>query len=531
MERVAVYVRLSKEDINKISKGDDSESIKNQKLMLSDYATRSGWQIYDFYVDEDYSGADRARPDFERLLKDAENKEFDIVLCKSQSRFVRDLEKLEEIIHGNFYKWGIRFVSLLDGADTSIIGNKKSRQIHGLVDEWYLEDLSNNIRSVFKVKMKKGQFLGSFPPYGYMKDPRDRYRLIIDEETANNIKKIYSLYLKGYGTHSIAKILTEEGIEKPSIYMKRKYKNFSLPNVSEYSLWGHTTINRILRNPIYIGNLVQGKETTVSYKNKTRVAKDKSEWIVVENSHDAIISKKDFYEVQRLLDSKRRVKKREEKTHIFATKVRCLHCGGSMIRTSTRTRKYEDLMTYAYLKCKNNTLGGNLVCNYKNRINYVDLYEYVEAEFVKVMGIYKNNQIATEATLNRIKRIDYNEEIKKIFVIISNTETDLKSKAKALTDLYIDKSKGVISDEDYTTISFTIKEESRVLEKRKDTARKKLEEINKIINEKADLEKVVDEYLKAHKLTHEIVNEIIDYIEIGSPQDGQNRIINIYWKL
>ena len=109
--------------------------------------------------------------------------------------------------------------------------------------------------------------------------------------------------------------------------MKRKYKNFKLPNVSEYSLWGHTTINRILRNPVYIGTLIQGKETTVSYKDKTRIYVDKDNWIVVEDAHEGIISKKDFYEVQKLLDSKRRNKKREGKTHIFASKVRCLHCG------------------------------------------------------------------------------------------------------------------------------------------------------------------------------------------------------------
>ena len=142
IEKVAIYIRLSREDIDKIDKGDDSESVKNQKLMLSEYTAKNGWQLFDFYIDEDYSGADRNRPEFERLLKDAEKKEFDIVLCKTQSRFVRDMEKLEEIIHGKFYKWGIRFISLLDGADTSVEGNKKSRQIHGLVDEWYLEDAS-----------------------------------------------------------------------------------------------------------------------------------------------------------------------------------------------------------------------------------------------------------------------------------------------------------------------------------------------------------------------------------------------------
>ncbi len=532
IEKVAIYIRLSREDIDKIKKGDESESIKNQKLMLSEYVARQGWQIYDFYVDEDFSGADRDRPDFERLIQNAKDREFGIVLCKTQSRFVRDLEKLEEIIHGNFYKWGIRFISLVDGADTSIEGNKKSRQIHGLVDEWYLEDSSKNIRGVFKAKMKAGQFLGSFPPYGYIKDPNDKHKLIIDEEAAKIVRRIYSLYLKGNGTHLIAQILTKEAIARPSEYMKEKYKNFSLPNTSKYSLWGHTTINRILRNPVYIGRLEQGKETTVSYKDKTRIYVDEKDWIVVEDTHESIISKKDFYEVQKLLDLKRRNKKDQGKTHIFATKVKCLHCGGSMVRSTTRTRngQHKDIQ-YAYLKCKNNTLGGNLICNYKNRISYKDLYEYVEVEFIKVMGIYKENQLATQATLSQIKKIDYIEEIRNIQTSLNNIEIDIRSREKALADLYMDKSRGIVSDDDYVIISSTIKEEGELLEKRKNEAKKRLEEIKRSKDEKADLKKVVDKYLKTYELTHEIVVETINYIEIGSNEDGQSRQINIYWKL
>lgn len=530
MEKVAIYIRLSKEDMKEIEKGDDSESIKNQKLMLSEYVARKGWQIYDFYVDEDYSGADRGRPSFERLLGDAKNGEFNIVLCKTQNRFLRDLEAVEEIIHGKFLEWNIRFVSLLDGADTAIAGNKKSRQIHGMIDEWYLEDLSENIKEVFKAKMEDGQYLGGFAPYGYMKDPTNRHKLIVDEEAAKVVRKIYNLYLKGYGTHKIAQILTKEGIEKPSSYMKRKYENFSLPNVSEYNLWGHTTINRILRNSIYIGILTQGKETTRSYKDRRRIAVDEEDWVIVEDNHEPIVSKKDFYEVQRLMDSRRRNKKKKGKTHIFATKVRCLHCGGAMIRSTTRSRQYDNLV-YAYLKCKNNTLGGDLVCVYRNRINYTDLYDYVEAEFIKVMGIYQNNSEATKATFKQIKRVDYTEEIRKLISALQIIEGDIKEKGKVLTNLYIDKTKGIVSEKDYITISFTLQEERQQLELRKSDIKKKIDEVKRLESEKADVEKVVKNYLKNHKLTHEIVNETIDYIEIGAKDDGQNRVINIYWKL
>lgn len=537
IEKVAVYIRLSKEDIDKIYKGDDSESVKNQKLMLSEYTAKNGWQLFDFYIDEDYSGADRNRPEFERLLKDAEKKEFDIVLCKTQSRFVRDMEKLEEIIHGKFYKWGIRFISLLDGADTSVEGNKKSRQIHGLIDEWYLEDASKNIRGVLEAKMEDGQYIGSFAPYGYMKDPKDRHKLIIDKEAAKVVKRVFALYLEGYGVQKISKILTSEGIDRPSTYMKKKYKEFKLPNVSKHSLWGHTTIRRMLRNPIYIGTMTQGKDTTVSYKDRTRIRKDREDWIIVKNTHEAIIDEKDFYEVQKLLDLGRRTKKEEGKTHVFATKVRCLHCGGSMIRSTTRTRnkQYKD-MQYAYLKCKYNTQGGNLICKYLNRISYTDLYNYVDFEFKKVMGLYKENRVAKEATIEQIKTINYDEEIKSIQNNLNKTEKNISAKAKALADLYLDKTKGIVSEEDYISISKIINEDRTLLEKRKKQLIKNLAKVNKIRSQKADTKKAVDNYLKNHKLTHEIVLETIDYIEIGSNEDeeledGQNRIINIYWKL
>lgn len=530
MAKVAIYIRLSKEDMKKIAKGEDSESIKNQKLLLSEYAAKRKWQIYDFYIDEDYSGADRDRPDFDRLLRDAKNRKFEIVLCKTQNRFLRDLEAVEEIIHGKFLEWGIRFVSLLDGADTAIEGNKKSRQIHGMIDEWYLEDLSKNIREVFKAKMEDGQYLGSFPPYGYIKDPDNKHKLIIDEEAAKVVRKIYSLYLKGYGTHKIAQILTKEGIEKPFIHLKKLYDNFSLPNVSEYGLWSHTTINRILRNPVYIGTLIQGKETTLSYKNRRRVPVEEVNWIIVEDNHESIISKKDFYEVQKLLDSKRRNIMNKGNTHIFATKVKCLHCGGPMIRSTTKSKK-QDGLVYAYLKCKNHSLGGDLVCKYSNRISYGDLYDCVEAEFVRIIGIYKSNSAAKEATTKQIKTVDSIEEIRKLVSALQTTEANLKNKAKVLTNLYTDKINGKISEEEYSDISLILQEEKKKLLLRKKNIKDKIKEIKRLESEKTDIEKVIEDYLENYKLTHEIVNETIDYIEIGAKKDGRNRIINIYWKL
>ena len=164
--KVAIYCRLSEEDKNKQSETDDSGSIQNQKSMMLQYALEQGWELYNIYSDDDYAGADRRRPEFNRLLQDAEQHKFDIILCKTRSRFTRELELVEKYIHGLFLVWGIRFISIVDNADTANKGNKKSRQINGLVNEWYLEDMSENIRSVLTNRRINGLHIGAFALYG-----------------------------------------------------------------------------------------------------------------------------------------------------------------------------------------------------------------------------------------------------------------------------------------------------------------------------------------------------------------------------
>jgi len=240
------------EDMDKIEKGDDSESIQNQKLMLMDYAMNQGWSIHKVYSDDDYSGLNRNRPEFNKMLSDAEAGEFNIILCKTQSRFTRDMELVERYIHGMFVMWGIRFVSVVDNVDTAVKGNKKARQIYGLINEWYCEDLSENIRAVFRQKMLDGQFLGSFAPFGYKKDPDDRHKLIVDEEAAKIVRKIFDLYIKGLGCQQIAKTLIAMEIPTPTVYKQMNGFNFKNPNAAKYSVnygvWANNTIKRILQN-------------------------------------------------------------------------------------------------------------------------------------------------------------------------------------------------------------------------------------------------------------------------------------------
>ena len=212
MISVAIYVRLSDEDRNKRFRTDESESIQNQRSLLTEYCREHSWNIYDIYCDENYSGTDFDRPDFQRMLKDCESGKVNVVLCKSQSRFSRDLGVIEEYIHNKFIEWGVRFISIVDHADTDDAYNKRARQINGLNNEWYCEDTSLNVRRILRHKRENGQFTGSFAAYGYLVDPADKHHLIIDPKTAPVVKDIFMRYLSGQGYKKIVSALNDAGI-------------------------------------------------------------------------------------------------------------------------------------------------------------------------------------------------------------------------------------------------------------------------------------------------------------------------------
>ena len=258
--KAAIYCRLSEEDRNKQFETDDSNSIQNQKAMLLQYAMEQGWEVYNLYSDDDYTGSDRRRPEFNRLLEDAKAHRFDIVLCKTQSRFTRELELVEKYIHGLFPIWGIRFVSIVDNADTANKGNKKSRQINGLVNEWYLEDMSENIRSVLTNRRQNGFHIGAFALYGYKKDPDQKGHLLIDDEAAAVVRRIYQMALDGYGLAETAAALEQDGVFNPTYYWRSKgTSRGGSKSTVEPTKWGHTTIKKILTLQEYCGDVINFK--------------------------------------------------------------------------------------------------------------------------------------------------------------------------------------------------------------------------------------------------------------------------------
>lgn len=303
--KAAIYVRLSEEDRDKKAPEDDSRSIKNQKDLLKNYATQRGWDIFDIYCDDDYAGADRNRPHFKRLIEDARQGQFDVILCKTLSRFTREIELVEKYIHGLFPLWGIRFISVVDNADSFDKRNKKARQISGLINEWYLEDMSDNIKSVLCDKRQRGLHIGSFALYGYKKDPENKGHIIIDEPAADTVRLIFHLFLEGHSMSSVARELNDMGIPSPSEYKRIKGEKYKT-SCKEKNVWRYPAISSILRNEMYIGNMVQGKFASVSYKTKMNRPVPNEKWYRVENTHEPIIDKRTWDEVQKKLRSKKK---------------------------------------------------------------------------------------------------------------------------------------------------------------------------------------------------------------------------------
>jgi len=365
--KVAIYCRLSEED--RLKTKADSESIQNQKSMLINYATEKGWDIYGIYCDENYSGIDSQRPEYNRMLEDAQNGCFDIILCKTQSRFSRNMEHIERYLNGKLQEWGIRFVSVLDNVDTDIRSNKKARQINGLINEWYLEDLSENVKAVLKNKHREGKSTRAFMPYGYKKSATDKNKIEVDAEAAQVVKRIFKLYIEGYTTAEITEILNFDEVLSPQEYKSSKGEKLNIPKRNKEGKWTKQSVLRILKNPMYTGDLVHNIYSKPSYKSKRVVKNTPEKWHVIKDSHKAIISKEDFEKVRGMLGGNFNI-----------------ICGECHKKMYIQRKSYKD-KTYEYLWCKN--------C--KIRINAEFISNFLKEKYIgKIDGIEVLNQYSAK---------------------------------------------------------------------------------------------------------------------------------------
>ncbi len=518
--KVAIYCRLSEEDKNKQLETDDSNSIQNQKAMLLQYVIEQGWELYNIYSDDDYTGADRRRPEFNRLLKDAEQHKFDIVLCKTQSRFTRELELVEKYIHGLFPIWGIRFISIVDNADTANKGNKKSRQINGLVNEWYLEDMSDNIRSVLTNRRKNGFHIGAFALYGYKKDPNQKGHLIIDEEAAEIVREVFTLFAQGIGKTAIARLLNDRGIPNPTEYKRLKGLRYKQPKMKNSILWKYSAISSMLTNEIYIGNMVQGKYGSISYKTKQNKPRPKSEWYVVEGTHEPIIDRELWARVQALVAQ--RAKPFDVGTvGLFTRKVRCANCGYIMSSSKTAPQRGGK----HYLQCSNRHVAkdaciGSFISVDRLEQLVIDELNHLSAEYLDKDELERNIEFCG----------NLQEQKDRLSASLATYRKKVEEYSKGIQNLYIDKVKGLISESDFSAMSKGFSTERDRLERAIADGEKQLSALDKKITAGNNRHELIKQYTNLEHLNREIVETLIDYISVGKRIPGTRNVpIEIHW--
>jgi DNA invertase Pin-like site-specific DNA recombinase len=519
---VAIYVRLSDEDRDKQHDSDESESIINQKAMLCDYCKERNWDIFDIYCDEDYSGADRNRPDFNRMIEDCESGYINIVLCKSQSRFSRDMEVVEKYIHGKFAEWNVRFISIIDRADSHDAANKKTRQINGLINEWFLEDISENTRKTLRSKKLRGEFTGAFAPYGYIRDPENKNHLIIDEYAAQVVRDIFDWYLLGWGYRKIAITLNERGILTPAFYKQKQSSNYG--NVCSTrgcspGVWKNMAIFKLIRNEMYTGTLVQGKIQTVSYKSKKQKNVPKEEWIRVPNCHEPIISMQTWEKVMKKIGEKTRAGKCTQEIWVLSGKVRCAVCDTLMKRTiyynKARTIKYYHLVCNTYST-------GTLICPNTSIMTGRKLEEVIVEQI--------NEWIRNYCEQDKISiRCERDSKLKRLKSEADSISSEIAKIDGIIGELYEDKLNGVVPKERFVTLSQKYEKKIAGLKERLTNIERERESIKQNELDNDYRQQLIEKYTHIETLTRPIVDEFIDIVCIGEKTETSEREVIIHW--
>lgn len=327
---VAAYSRLSREDGDRV----ESDSIINQQRVIEDYcALRGELHLVEHYADDGYTGTSFDRPAFRQMLTDLESGKIDCVIVKDLSRFGRDYIDMGYYLERVFPALGVRFIAVNDAVDSEKGPYDMLLPLKNVFNAQYAKDISGKVRSAFAVKQKRGEFVGAFASYGYLKDPERRNHLIIDPAAAPVVRRIFELTAQGIGQVKVAQVLNDEGLPCPSEYkrlMGEKYSNSK--RLSRTCYWTYSTIHKIIRNEMYIGNMVQRRAVRTSMHGKAKAA-DKSEWIVVENTHEAIIPRELWDTVQAQICRNARTMDFESNVGLLAGFIRCGDCGRAMVKT------------------------------------------------------------------------------------------------------------------------------------------------------------------------------------------------------
>lgn len=522
-----IYVRLSQEDM----RAGESLSIEHQKLILTKYVREQGWNLVDTYVDDGFSGTDFNRPSVQRLLSDAQTGRINLIICKDLSRFGRNYIEVGQYIDYIFPLHNIRFIALNDNVDTA---NRDSNAMEmmpviNLFNEWHASSTSKKIKAVNLANAKAGKYTCANAAYGYTKADDEKHTLIIDPEAAEVVRRIFKLRSQGMSPRAIGDQLNAENIPIPSDYRCQK-KGIVNTKYTRH-LWTQVQIRQILDNPIYLGKLAMMRVTSVSYKNHKKVRKDPSEWVVTEDTHEAIIS-------QELWDKVREAEKavshgkRDGKgvTQPLSGMLFCPDCGYKMKAAGRkRTLKSGELIRECYYNCSSYVLHGKELCS-THYISQKQIEAVIIADIRSMAElVVKDEQTARAAFLSK-KEQQTSRQSKADIKKLNDSKHRLAELENLMQSVYEDKVMGKIPE--HICVSFLEKYEAEQQELRAVIA--DLEE--RLSAEKQDREDVEEfirrlkKYVDVQTLTRELGLELIEYVTVGAYTPNEPREINIYYK-
>ncbi len=507
LSNVGLYIRLSCEDDDKTEM---SESITNQKSLLTQYVKENNLRLVDIYIDDGYSGTNFDRPEFKRMIDDILNGKINMVITKDMSRLGRDYIGTGELIEKFFPTHGVRYIAVTDNIDTYLDNsNNDIAPFKAIMNDMYAKDISKKIKSSLRAKQKEGKWVGGRTPFGYKQDPNNKNKLIIFEEQAVVVRRIFDMCLEGLTFYKIALRLTSEKVKTPAEYYSFEWKNNYHIN---YGLWHAKTIRDILTNRMYIGDLVQNKRNKVNYKVKKIIKNNTEDYIVVENTHEAIIEKEIFYEVQNRIP--KNVGRNEKKeTHLLDGLLYCGDCGH---RISVTSRRKKDNRCYTICNYYRTYMKYHVCTTHSN--NY-DLLEKVILNTLKELCLnYIDNKKIKEETLKNINN-DNKQSIKKEISIL---ETEINNINNNLDNIYLDRLNKVITEEQFNRVKIKLENQLKI---KHDI----YTELISVVNEKNNteinykkVEKFINYLLSMKKPSRELIVNLIDRIEIF-----ENKNINI----
>ena len=439
------YLRLSKED-DDIAKSEtlQSNSIENQKEYIEDYLqSKPEIRVVDFYIDDGYSGVNFDRPDFQRMLQDIKDKKINCVIVKDLSRLGRNYIEVGKYIERLFPFLGVRFIAIndnFDSADDAALSNNIIVPFKNLINDAYCRDISIKIRSHLEVKRKRGEFIGAFPVYGYMRG-EDKNKLIVDPCAAEIVKEIFAMKMEGMSQQAIADELNRLGVLSPAEYKKEQGSGYkTVFQTHSRAKWTAVAVLRVLTNEVYMGTLIQGKESTPNYKVRVREKKPKEEWIRVENAHEAIISRTDFELISDILQKDTRVSTGKSAVSVYSGYLVCADCGCSMVRKKVRSGSLE----YVYYVCSGNKKDKDICSSHRISENTLNM------AITKTLQLHLKQLGDLQESIRYIRETSGNsDKIKKLVLQSEKRKEDIEKYNRLKLECYEDYKKELITQDEY----------------------------------------------------------------------------------